>query len=44
MHKVKKSGEKEDGTVTIRDRDTMIQERILAEKALEIVQDRLKKS
>jgi glycyl-tRNA synthetase len=35
---------KEDGTVTIRDRDTMEQDRIPAEKALQIVQDRLNKS
>ncbi len=32
---------KEDGTVTIRDRDTMAQERIPAKEALRIVQDRL---
>ncbi len=32
---------KEDGTVTIRDRDTMSQERIPAKEALQIVQDRL---
>jgi len=35
---------KEDGTVTIRDRDTMVQERIPAKEALRIVQDRLVKS
>jgi glycyl-tRNA synthetase len=34
---------KEDGTLTIRDRDTMQQERIPADKALEIVQTRLAK-
>ena len=32
---------KEDGTVTIRDRDTMEQERIPAKEALRIVQERL---
>ena len=32
---------KEDGTVTIRDRDTMVQERISAEKVVEIVQGKL---
>ena len=35
---------KEDGTVTIRDRDTMSQERIPAKEALQIVQERLVKS
>jgi glycyl-tRNA synthetase len=32
---------KEDGTITIRDRDTMKQERIPADKALEVVKDKL---
>ncbi len=32
-----------DGTVTIRDRDTMKQERIAADRALEVVQERLRK-
>ena len=32
---------KEDGTITIRDRDTMKQDRIPAEKALEVVKERL---
>ena len=35
---------KEDGTVTIRDRDTMSQERIPAKEALQIVQERLVES
>lgn len=34
----------EDSTVTIRDRDTTLQERISVEKALEVVQERLKKA
>ena len=32
---------KEDGTVTIRDRDTMSQERIFSKEAIRIVQERL---